>query len=155
MKIKTFLSVNLLLSLFAVVGLNAQTTKEYRYTTMSILVYCDGIPDLLVGQVVMQKMLHFNPDGTFQWAKSKLNGDDLVSTNNGEVFKISSNTQDKKVEFWDLLSQNLKSLEGDLHYNFIGDKGTHYILHQTYRIDWPEDGSPAIFTMLTDTHKCF
>jgi hypothetical protein len=125
MKTKTFL----LLCLFFGIGLSQlsaqnigddnKATKDLRVWTDYQFVNCDGELVMLTGTVYFIGIKHASKKVGMRYI-FHLRGE--LTSSDGEVFKLLQNDINDDIG-------------GDVHFNLIGDRGSHYIGSVTF-VDW-------------------
>ena len=148
MKKINLLLLGVLLCAFALHS-NAQSVPFTTETFWNFKVNCDGVVDIISGQVHVQGVEHHNPvTGVKEWYKYNLFSKELVSANTGEVFSVNrfqKGKTDGDFAIW--------PFTGDIYttsrFNLRGDQGSHYLV--TLIGVW--DFSTGITTTLKKTVK--
>lgn len=136
-----------ILSVFAIGNSNAQTTvltNTYNYT---FDIRCDGVvTDEIQGTITQHLLIHRDKSGNIIWVKQQMDGDNLESSWNDETFKMKRITRQDG-------PYPTGIMEATYHYNFIGDKGSHYFFMRTLQIDYTVN--PPVLTNISETSKCW
>ncbi|MEN8229341.1 MAG: hypothetical protein ABFS38_14375 [Bacteroidota bacterium] len=140
MKKLNLLLLGILLCGFALSS-NAQSDTRAFENTWNIRVNCDGVVDVISGQMHGHVVDHYNPQtGVFEWYKFNFFFDEFVSENTGEVFSGSY--------------FNKGGLVGDrywtMRFNLRGDQGSHILV----TVIWFYDASTNTWTRIKKSAKC-
>jgi hypothetical protein len=121
-----------------------QSTSTKATEPMYLGYECDGVFDVLQGEIAWHNITHFDKDGIWKWNKWQAHSNGMVSMNTGEVFNLSNKTNNG----FDNKQMNL--FNQTQHYNLVGDMGTHLI----YSVTWEWDMNADIWTKVDEKVKC-
>jgi len=133
----------LLLGIFTIGSANAQTIEEKSDVYASIYFDCDGVFDWASGLMVWHRLYHLNDQGMIDWFKLQVQAKELVSYSTGEIFKLSYSSKEDGFVLGEILTISL-------HFNLVGNMGTHVIYSMVYEIDtytWD-------WTLISEKAKC-
>lgn len=143
MKILKSLLLVGLLGIFTIGSANAQTIEEKFDTYATIGFECDGVYDWADGPMVFHSLYHVNDQGMVDWYKLQVQAKELVSYSTGEKFKLSYASKDDAFDLGGILTTSV-------HFNLVGNMGTHLIYSQV----WEIDTNTWIWTLISEKAKC-
>jgi|PlaIllAssembly_1097288.scaffolds.fasta_scaffold248928_1 hypothetical protein len=147
MKPLKFLLALLLLLFFIDGGLNAQTVEKTGTATITFPIRCDGvIIDILKGTAVQTFLTHYK-EGKVDWIKSYFEDINLVSMLTKERFDVTFHQKQSGIFL------NEKIIEIQIHYNCVGEWGSHYIISETFQDDF--NTTPPVHTIIRQECKCW
>jgi hypothetical protein len=149
MKFLKILFVFLLL-LFVDGGLRAQTVEKTNTFTTNFQVRCEGIIiDVLRGTVETHFLTHYK-NGIVDWFKQDMESVNLVSTRSGEHFYMSYHQKQDGPGWLEPI------VIVSIHYNCVGDMGSHYIIEEIIQSDFTNIKPPQqpVNTYLKLECKC-
>ena len=148
MKSMRFLFVTLLLLLFIDGGLKAQTVEETVTRNLNFPIRCDFVTiDRLIGTAVIHLMTHYDKDGKIDWIKNDWEAFNMISVLTREKFEVSFHQKQSGIP----INENL--IEVTVHYNCVGDMGSHYIISETFQDDFTT--TPCTRTFIKQECKCW
>jgi len=143
MKAVKFLFAAVCVTFLFISNSNARTVVSTITTDVTYGIRCDGvIIDWLKGTWTQHLLIHYSKDGKADWLKYQADGTNFVSPS-GEVFEM------KRIQKYDYPNSDV--LVVTYHHNFIGNRGSHYILMRTYQVDL----LTGIFTEINEDSKCW
>ena len=147
MKTLKILFLVVILSVVAIGNSNSQTTVETKTFSATFGIRCDGVvSDIIQGTITQHLLIHRDKSGNIIWVKHQMDGDNLESLWYDETFKMKRISKQEG-------PYPTGIMEATYHYNFIGDKGSHYLLMRTIQIDYTV--SPPVLTEISETSKCW
>lgn len=123
-------------------GQSEVTTRDIN---MGIRFICDGVVNIVIGPATLHQVVHFNKDGNVDWVKNTLISDELQSIVTGEIFRVN---RIYKIDMPDTETV----VQRTLHYNLVGDDGTHVLHSETWELD--VSSSPIVWTLIKEETKC-
>ncbi len=128
-------------------GLLAQTVNKTTISHPIFYVRCDGvIIDVLRGTNEIHFLTHYK-DGKVDWYKQEMKDIDLYSARTGEHFIVSFHQKQSGIPV------NEKIIEVSIHYNCVGEWGSHYIIEETFEDDF--NTTPPTHTIIKQECKCW
>lgn len=152
MKSMKFLFITILLLFFIDGGLKAQTVEKTSIGTTNFGVRCNGvIIDHIYGTILQRFLTHYDVDGKVDWIKTEFESINMTSLRNGERFEISFHQKQSGIYI------NEKIVEIAIHYNCVGEWGSHYIISETFQMDFTNVVPPAqpLTTYIKQECKCW
>jgi hypothetical protein len=131
-------------------GIKAQTVEKTNTYTTNFQVKCAGtVIDVLRGTVETHFLTHYK-DGIVDWFKQDMESTDLVSIKTGEHFSISFHQKQDGPGWLEPI------VIVSIHYNCVGDMGSHYIVEEIIHCDFTNVKPPQqpIYTYLKQECKC-
>ena len=126
----------------------AQTVEKTVTSNLIFPIRCDFvIIDMLRGTAVNHFLTHYNKDGEREWSKNDWEALDMVSTWTGERFEVSFHQKQSG------FPPKEPVFEVAVHYNCVGDRGSHYIIMETFQYDMTT--TPPTQTFIKQECKCW
>lgn len=120
-----------------------QSTSDKATEPMYYGFECDGVFDVLQGEITWHFINHFNPEGMWKWNKWQAHSNGLVSTSTGEQFNLSTFENN-------MIKSKLEIIQRTTNIRLIGDMGTHLI----YSVKWHIDMSTGTWTKVDEKIMC-
>ena len=151
MKSMKFVFVIPLLLLFICGGLRTQTVEKTSINNTMFQIRCDGvIKDILRGTIITNFLTHYK-DGKVDWYKQDMEDVILTSIKTGELFDISFHQKQDGIGLY----ENIVIVT--IHYNCVGDMGSHYMISEIIQSDFTNVVPPnqPVNTYLKQECKCW
>lgn len=105
---------------------------------------CDGVFDVLQGEITWHNIVHFDKNGMWRWNRWQAHSNGMVSQNTGEVFNMSNLTNNG------IDKPQMHLFHQTQRYNLVGDMGTHLI----FSVTWQWDMSTDTWTKVDEKIRC-